>query len=353
MGRDFDDIEGPGSNDDPGMAGADSPAPVPPHERTWRHPSEIGFATVVAIDAAPINIGRTGRGLIGVSSVAGLVLVIALVLALQPDSLRSDPGDVVALTNSRLRVASFDYTESRADRTPLQESDAHREPSTLPPIASPGLSIGSRLVDAIRSADSAISAAARSTAPPESTSTSIPLSSSSTRAMGVLSESGEHLLTTLEAVEGIESIDIRLPDGRTVRGRILHSLPDLHIAVLSISDESTTGASADIKASGLDTEGTGYVLGQPVIVLVESPKELVVGQYLDEVVIALDTPGSTGYDTSSVPEGAPVVSKTGHLIGLCTHKAGRLGFIPVHLLDSALSKLVSRDVGGTTTLPTR
>jgi hypothetical protein len=352
VGHDRNEVDG---SDEPLRgSGADTPAPLPPHERMWRHPSEVGFATVSSIDSEPINIGRNGRRLVGIASVVGVVACVALVMALQPDSLRSDPHDVVALANSRLRVASFDYPDRIPDRVLSQPSQSSGSPIVTPPVSNPlaTMSIGSRLVDTMRSVREAVSAVTRPTdAPTTSTSAPVAATTTVTRAMGVLSESGEHLLTTLAAVSGIESIDIRLPDGSMVRGRILHTLPELHIAVLSISDEPTTGARADIKASGLGTEGTDFSQGQPVMVLLETPREFVIGSSLDDVIVALDTYGSGTFDSSTIAEGAPLVSKTGHLIGLCTHTAGRLGFVPVNLLESALTRMLNADVVATTTLP--
>lgn len=341
----FEDVDGFGADEPSRRSGADSPAPLPPHERVWRHPSEIGFASVTAVDSRPINIGRNGRTLIGVVTVAGVVLCVALVLALQPDSLRSDPHDVVALANSRLQVASFDYPRPSPDRQP---APAPVEPATQ--IETPRVAFGSRLIEKFRFAGEAISTVTRPSQLPatSTTTTTIPVATSA-RAMGILSESGEHLLTTMAAVSGIESIDVRLPNGQMVRSRILHTLPELHIAVLSVSDESTTGARADIKASGLGTNGFEYVPGQPVMVLIETPLEFVIGQPLDNVIVALDTYATFDFDASKVAEGAPLVSKAGHLIGLCTHAAGRLGFIPVNLVETALAALLNDDAGDATT----
>lgn len=346
MSGHFDEVDGFDPDEPSRRPGADSPAPLPPHERVWRHPSEIGFASVAAIDSRPINIGRNGRTLIGVVTIAGVVLCVALVLALQPDSLRSDPHDVVALANSRLRVASFVYTRPNPDRIPT--------PTVVDPVVPidvPHVAIGSRLIEKFRFASEAVSSVTRPSAVPQTstTTTTIPVVTSA-RAMGILSESGEHLLTTMAAVSGIESIDVRLPSGQMVRSRILHTLPELNIAVLSVSDESTTGARADIKASGLGTNGSDYSPGQPVMVLIEAPLEFVIGQPLDDVVVALDTYAAFDLGASKVPEGAPLVSKAGHLIGLCTHSAGRLGFIPVNLVETALADLLNDDdVDATTT----
>jgi S1-C subfamily serine protease len=85
-----------------------SPAPQPPHERMWRHPSEVGFATVSLQALTPIDIGRRGRGLVGFSCIAGFILISGLLLVLIPRSGRQSTSDIVALTNSDLHVAAVD-----------------------------------------------------------------------------------------------------------------------------------------------------------------------------------------------------------------------------------------------------
>ena len=85
-----------------------NPAPQPPHERMWRHPSEVGFAAVSLQALTPIDIGRRGRGLVGFSCVAGFILIAGLLLVLIPRSGRQSTSDIVALTNSDLHVAALD-----------------------------------------------------------------------------------------------------------------------------------------------------------------------------------------------------------------------------------------------------
>jgi len=91
------------------------PAPQPPHERMWRHPSEVGFATVTLQALTPIDIGRRGRGLVGFSCVAGFILISGLLLVLIPRSGRQSTSDIVALTNSDLHVAAVDSSLSTSD----------------------------------------------------------------------------------------------------------------------------------------------------------------------------------------------------------------------------------------------
>jgi len=85
-----------------------SPAPQPPHERMWRHPSEVGFAAVSLQALTPIDIGRRGRGLVGFSCIAGTVLILGLLVILTPRAGRQSTSDVVALTNADLHVAAVE-----------------------------------------------------------------------------------------------------------------------------------------------------------------------------------------------------------------------------------------------------
>ena len=84
------------------------PAPQPPHERMWRHPSEVGFATVTLQALTPIDIGRRGRGLVGFSCIAGSILISGLLLVLIPRSGHQSTSDIVALTNADLHIAAVD-----------------------------------------------------------------------------------------------------------------------------------------------------------------------------------------------------------------------------------------------------
>ena len=105
MGIDNDFGAGP---DDAYPDDSYGPAPQPPHERMWRHPSEVGFATVTLQALTPIDIGRRGRGLVGFSCIAGSILISGLLLVLIPRSGHQSTSDIVALTNADLHVAAVD-----------------------------------------------------------------------------------------------------------------------------------------------------------------------------------------------------------------------------------------------------
>ena len=92
-----------------------SPAPQPPHERMWRHPSEVGFAAVSLQALTPIDIGRRGRGLVGFSCIVGAVLISGLLVILIPRAGRQSTSDIVALTNADLHVAEVDSNLSTSE----------------------------------------------------------------------------------------------------------------------------------------------------------------------------------------------------------------------------------------------
>lgn len=67
------------------------PAPLPPHERHWRHPSEMA-PTLADVDSTP-----TGRGLVLATGTAAVVMAAIMFVALTPPT-SSDPTAVGATT---------------------------------------------------------------------------------------------------------------------------------------------------------------------------------------------------------------------------------------------------------------
>ncbi|HVQ52044.1 MAG TPA: hypothetical protein VMS92_18530, partial [Mycobacterium sp.] len=78
-------------DDDASDDGAYPPAPLPAHERTWRHPSEMGRATWTHTEP-PIAIGR---GLLITTGAIGGLLSIAVLWAMLPSAGR---GGIAAPT---------------------------------------------------------------------------------------------------------------------------------------------------------------------------------------------------------------------------------------------------------------
>jgi hypothetical protein len=263
----------------------------------WRHPSELGFAAAAAVDAEPVNIGRTGRSLLGVSTVGATVLLAALFVALQPSSPDPDAQDVIALTNSELRIASFDPPGSLAIEI---SADVPRSDPMGPDDA-----------------------------------------------VGLLLPDGNFLITTMSAIAEVDAIDVRLTGGQIVRARVVQTYPDLSVAVLSISERSTSSG-PEIDVLSIVPRGAEFVEGQLVMALVDVPRQLRVSGRIDDVLVALQSPTMSDREMSRVSEGAPIVDKSGRLVGLCTHAGGVLGFIPFVDIEEALARWIIGGAEGTT-----
>lgn len=83
------------------------PAPQPQHERVWRHPSELGFAAHTSRVEQRPDIGRTGRGLLLFSLVAGSILLLGLVVMVQPRTAETDAVGVIDLTSRSVEVVEL------------------------------------------------------------------------------------------------------------------------------------------------------------------------------------------------------------------------------------------------------
>ena len=83
-------------------------APQPQHERVWRHPSELGFAAHTLRVEQRADIGRTGRGLLLFSLVAGSLLLLGLVVIVQPRTAETDAVGVIELTSRSVEVVELE-----------------------------------------------------------------------------------------------------------------------------------------------------------------------------------------------------------------------------------------------------
>lgn len=77
-------------------------APLPPHERAWRHPSELAAANRSALSAEESN--GTSRTIALIGGAAGVLAVALLVLTLAPQ--RADPDPVAVSSTSNPGPAS-------------------------------------------------------------------------------------------------------------------------------------------------------------------------------------------------------------------------------------------------------
>lgn len=93
------------------------PAPLPPHERTWRHPSEIADSQRHEI-ATPVSFESIGRGVAAFSMSVGLLIVVGLVLLARPTSGdRADAAEVIRLSGADIELVRLG--PDRRDDTPM------------------------------------------------------------------------------------------------------------------------------------------------------------------------------------------------------------------------------------------
>jgi hypothetical protein len=89
------------------------PAPIPPHERRWRHPSEL------APTAADIDTSTNSRALILATGTTALLIAAVLVVAMAPP--RSAAPSAVSATT--LPAATLELQRSSGDTSRVAASD--------------------------------------------------------------------------------------------------------------------------------------------------------------------------------------------------------------------------------------
>jgi len=239
-------------------------APLPPHERTWRHPSELG-PMANHIPAAPNRLPR--RMAVGVTLV-GAVLGVGLVQLLAPRS----GGSVT-------RVASRDITAS----TPEGLGSAP-EGSTVDTS-----SARARLTSAVKRTRS-MAAAARQ-------SVSTLMVSGSGRAAVPVGD-GRHAITTAGALQPGDRIDVLVGDGSTVAAQVITVLADHDIAVLELERVIANAVLRISRDAPVDGEHVS------------------VGSRSVDAYVRIGPNGPVLEGGSSLLEGEPIVDDRGRLLGL-------------------------------------
>lgn len=260
----------PTGDDDESPAGAFPPSPQPPHERAWRHPSELGFAAHTRRVEEPRDIGRTGRGLLAFSLVAGGLLLLGLVVIVQPRTSETDAVGVLRLTSDAVEVV---------------EIDARTGDDTM------GMYLGTT-----------------------------------------------YLVTTVAAVEGFDGAPVVTRDARTGDehlAEVIHVDPDLHLAILSITD-GTTGPNVDIGTLPVSIDLA--TSANHVIVVDRGGRVFLLGERTDDGLMLLSSRGSSN---GGLTEGAPVVDQWGSLIGLYTGENDTPCVVPLTDIESLLEQLVA------------
>jgi S1-C subfamily serine protease len=270
-------------DDDASDNSAYPPAPLPAHERTWRHPSEMGRAVWTHTEP-PLTLGR---GLLITTGAIGGLLSLAVLWAMLPSAGRGGTAAPTVVASTTRELPSSVVT-ARADTLVATSVDG-RLPSTT-------LRTGTQNAPA-----SDASTTATPDSPPDTVGTEgSELNETAPVAVGV----GDTLIiTTARAVNGRTTITLTGADGQPHDATVLMVDRDLGLAVLS----------AD--GAGMPTSygiGPAAKTGDIVTVMGATPTSANVG-------IAADGHLTLDSWQESTAEGTPVVNADGLLVGICSH----------------------------------
>lgn len=274
-------------DDDAFGEGGYPPAPLPAHERTWRHPSELGKAVWVHSEP-PLTIGR---GLLVTTGAIGGLLSLAVVWAMLPSAGRGGQAGLTVLDSTAIELHG-PVTTVRPSTLVATSVDV-RVPTTL--RANP------TKVPQTSEDNTTTTSPSDEPIPTEVTQTS-QLVQDAPVAVGI----GDSLIvTTARAVQGHSVITLHDADGQPHEATVLMVDRDRGLAFLSAD------AAAMTKSYGV---GPTASPGDLVTVVGATPTSANVG--VDENgQLTLDAWGE------STAEGAPVVNADGLLVGICTNGA--------------------------------
>lgn len=265
------------------------PGPIPPHERVWRHPSEVGNETWVRTEP-PLTIGR---GLLTTTAVIGGLLAVVVVWALLPAG--GEPG-VTALStvvsggtdrpfDGITRDTGRDAPTSTAVATTLAAVATTPPPATPAPPTTPAPTPGSVLT------------------PPSALT--VEAGTTGSGGMAVAVGDGTLLVTTAAAVGDDVVVVLASGESRTEATVVLVDART-GIALLAPHDGRVEGSVrlADGAHDGDEVTVHGGVARSTLLRLADGAAVL------------------DGWDAESLVEGAPVVDDKGDLVGLCSRSKG-------------------------------
>lgn len=268
-------------------------APLPPHERTWRHPSEVGFAAQHQYVPPPRSsrLVLVGAGAVGVAVAAGIVMLLA------PRS-----GTSVIETSSE--------AISPADRGGVLVDNA------VDPVTT------------VRHRGSATTVRTRrSTAAAHSIRSLSTMLLAGAERVAVAVGDGRHALTTAGSLAPDQVVNVTVADGTTVSARVLSVNPDRNIAVLELE------------------RAMNDVARQVTYTAPDSGDHVLVGQDAVEAIVRATDIGLSVETDLAAQDGEPVVNGDGKLVGLIARSAdGSLRLVTIPRLAALQATVVVIDV---------
>lgn len=266
-------------------------APLPPHERVWRHPSELGGD----VQYQPLPPRRSPRFMMVGAGVATVVLVAGLVQILAPRG-----GSRVVGTSSQSidagaqpEAAATRTTVRRPRRTTVATTPRNRRPASL---ARTGKSLSTMLL-------------------------------ANAQRVAVAVGDGRHAFTISASLETGQQVEVLVSDGVTISARVVSVNSTTNLAVLEL----------ERVMSGVARQ-----------VAYESPADgdhVMVGSGANDAYVRV-TPLGLQLDTeASAREGEPVVDERGKLVGLISRGSdGVLRLITIPRLAALQATVIVIDV---------
>jgi S1-C subfamily serine protease len=327
-------------------------APVPPHERTWRHPSELGTGQMTIVEPQ----AAFGKGLAAGAAVVGLLLVAGLTRIMVPGD--SDSELAVSVTAAAQRAST------PVLGTPATPSSASSDATG--PDATPSVPATSSFVSTVGTDPSSTGRAPDDTSPttepasstptspttdptttnPVTTASSVPgtptppvalVMSRQSPALAVEVQKGTVFVTTSAAVGDASSTPVVLETGQTVEADVVMVDEEAGIAVLVVPPADPSSGSTSPDPSMPPAVAVEPAPGETVTVVrgtdADSRSEARLGEAVTGTggreLLYLDADDEIG-------EGAPVIDANGNLVGLCTESGERTWVVPAAALARAV-----------------
>jgi putative serine protease PepD len=283
-------------------------APLPAHERVWRHPSEMGEQAWLHSEP-PLAIGR---GLTMATGTIGCVLALAVLWTMLPTQAGRSANSSVRAT-SALRTDDTVAT-LQAGVSSITEADA--------PVVTASSPLSSGAITAVPQQTSAVA----TTVAPQLTYQVQQGTEVSEVAIAVAVHGGSLVVTTAQAVTADHTVDLMLPDGSIAAAQVLFVDDRSGLAVLA--PHTASGTMAFVVAAGIESGDELTFLGLDAERTVTVP---------DDLTVAADW-----LDGEPTVEGAPVVNQRGELVALCSHNdAGETRLVRLDNLDQLQQALRS------------
>lgn len=270
-------------------------APLPAHERRWRHPSEVGnHAWAQGEPALAI-----GRGLSAATGAIGVALTLAVLWAMLPTE--AGRSAVVSVRSTLVAVPPNGL---------LGEGTPGVEPTSVLSTSGPAepATDGTVLAGTVSTEQ-----VATQTMPTYQINH---LTSPEPGAVAVAVDGGNLVVTTAGAVGDDLALELLLPDGTVEQAHVL--LVDQLSGLAVLAPDSVDGIARFVVAKEMKPGDVLTVYGsEPIDITVDA-----------EGTLATDWPGG-----DTISEGTPVVNQRGELVALCTHRTGGTSLVALDNLD--------------------